>query len=925
MGQPLRWSGATVNYYLDPGSLSSVLNHDAAAAMVDAAAAVWNNVPTAAVQLVDAGTLAEDVTGSNLVMDAVGRILSPTDVASTATDFPVGVIFDADGKVVEAIKGVGYARSGFCRTNGVLALPDGFSSSGYYTHALIVVNGNCTRDSDLLKMVRFQLERAFGRILGLDNSQVTPDAVTNSITDGTAGWPIMQPNTGLCGNRGGNCLPDLTTLRYDDIAALSRLYPVTATNIDQLSGKVLTAANTVTLSGTVSFANGLPMQGVNVVARPLDSSGNPLYQYTVTAVTGVRFRANWGNAITGTVDGSGVAVDKWGSTNTNLRGAFDLSGILLPPGVSAADYQISFESIDGSYSADSSVGPFKLGTPTISGSIASVTLTGLAAGSSQTLTIKATGSAQSGGSDTISTASSPAALPVSGFWSGRLSQIGQSDWFLLSVRGNRSFTMVTIALDESGSPSKYKAMPVLGLWDASQPVTDNAVAAGTVLNGGTVGESWVGATTQSDGIVRLGVLEQRGDGRPDYVYRGWVLYADTVTPQTLPASGGAIVIKGMGFRSSCTVLVGGKAATITSLSPTEITAIAPASSTSGSMDVEVDDLPELGATAIMGSAISYNAGDSDALTLVTAPSGTVSLNVPYEFTVRAQDVNLKAVGGLTVTWSVVNGTATLGCGSSTCSVTTSGDGLATLSVTPTSTDWAGVAATLTNGSMIRSDFQGASSSALTALTPLQSVAAGATATWTAKALALSGGSPASGQTVTWTPASGIATPSSSSATTNTSGVATLNLNVGPLTEGQYSTSQACLNGSSSKCASFSVIGARAEYASMTPISGDIQTISSTGTPNQIALRVYDMNGNPMAGAAVTIYQAVYSWTAPCSRHRNCASGTLLATSSTTAVSGLDGSVVFAPASIPGVATKTIGLASTGATATVSTSLERLPE
>ena len=68
----------------------------------------------------------------------------------------------------------------------------------------------------------------------------------------------------------------------------------------------------------------------------------------------------------------------------------------------------------------------------------------------------------------------------------------------------------------------------------------------------------------------------RGDGRPDYAYNGWVLYADTVAPPRLPASGGPIVIHGMGFRPADTVLVGGQPALVTSISPNEITAIAPA-------------------------------------------------------------------------------------------------------------------------------------------------------------------------------------------------------------------------------------------------------------------------------------------------------------------------------------------------------------
>ena len=47
------------------------------------------------------------------------------------------------------------------------------------------------------------------------------------------------------------------------------------------------------------------MQGVNVVARPLDANGNPLYQYTVTFVSGALFNGNHGNPVTGWNDANG--------------------------------------------------------------------------------------------------------------------------------------------------------------------------------------------------------------------------------------------------------------------------------------------------------------------------------------------------------------------------------------------------------------------------------------------------------------------------------------------------------------------------------------------------------------------------------------------------------------------------------------------
>ena len=82
-------------------------------------------------------------------------------------------------------------------------------------------------------------------------------------------------------------------------------------------------------------------------------------------------------------------------------------------------------------------------------------------------------------------------------------------------------------------------------------------------------------------ILKPPVSDFNGDGRPDYSYNGWVLYADTVPPQRLPASGGPLVIHGMGFRLADTVLVGGQEAIVTSISPNEMTAIAPAAAARG--------------------------------------------------------------------------------------------------------------------------------------------------------------------------------------------------------------------------------------------------------------------------------------------------------------------------------------------------------
>jgi hypothetical protein len=505
-----------------------------------------------------------------------------------------------------------------------------------------------------------------------------------------------------------------------------------------------------------------------------------------------------------------------------------------------------------------------------------------------------------------------------------LSQVEQTDWFTFPVRGGRSFTVVTEALDESGAPTNVKAVPALGVWDTFDAVGSAAVGYEAGLNGLATGESWLQVTAAGDDVVRLGVADERGDGRPDYAYEGWVLYADTVQPQRLPAAGGAIVIHGMGFRAADTVLVGGQAALVVSISPNEITAIAPAaaSGVSGSVDVEVDDLPIYNAAAVISGGISYDSGTGDALTLVTAPMGTAPIGVPEAFTVSALGANLSPAGGVSVIYTVTSGTATLGCGQRSCTVTATGDGRATMNVTANGSTWSTVTAMLTNGASVKAEFCGGTPPSLTSLTPMLSLAAGATITWTTQALALTNGLPASGQTVAWQTNTGI-TMQSGAVTTNSNGIAAKALTAGPLSEGQTVTARACMNGGS-QCVTYTAFGARPEYATLAAVSGNSQSLTVSGTASQITLRVLDMDGNPMAGGTVTLYQALYVWAPPCAPHGRCAQSALLATQSATAISALDGIVTFSPASLAGVATNLLGLAVTGNTGSAKIAIEQHP-
>jgi hypothetical protein len=938
VGQPLHWANGQLNYYVDQGPLNSSVTNAQAKAMVDAAAALWSAIPTAGVTLTDMGALNEDVNGANILISGtnftvtneqtsqLGVLIEPADVTPSATSYPLGIIFDADGSIINALFGAGVSQQNSCQNNGVYVWIDNVNPDATIAHGIILLNGLCATNANLLQMMSFELERAFGRILGLDYSQVNPGALTNGEVNGMLGWPVMQPISGLCGASGGACIPSPSVLRWDDIAALNRLYPITAANLSSFPGKQLTAATTVSIQGTITFKTGAGMQGVNVVARPLDSSGNPLYQYTVTAVSGASFNGNHGNPVTGFADTNNNPLNLWGSNVASTQGFFDLSGISLPPGVTTANYQVSFEPINPLYILTNSVGPYLDASPEPSGTLSPISVPSMSAGSSQTLTVNVADSAAGDYNDAIGTEAQPRMLPASGLWAGRLSQVGQTDWFTFPVRGGRSFTVVTLAFDETGVPTSAKAMPSLGVWDAFDPVGSTAVGSEAGLNGLATGQSWLQVSAAGDDIVRLGIADERGDGRPDYAYEGWVLYADTVYPLRLPASGGAIVIHGMGFRSTDTVQVGGQQCLVTSISPNEITAVAPAaaSGVTGSVNVEVDDLPIYYASAVIIAGISYDSGTGDSLTLVTAPTSSVPIGVPEPFSVLALDSSLNPAGGVSVIYTVTSGTATLSCGLSTCTVTATGDGRATINVTATSSAWSTVTASLTNSSAsMRTEFYGGTPPTLASLSPMLSLAAGATFTWTTQALVLNNGNPLSGQSVAWKTSSSAITFQSGAVTTNSSGLAAKSLTVGPLAEGQTVTATACLNGTN-QCITFTAFGSRPEYATLQAVSGTTQNLSVSGTPAQITLRVLDMDGNPMAGATVTLYQALYAWTPPCAPHGSCVQGALLATQAATTTSAIDGSVNFSPASISGVATNLLALAVTGNTASANIAVEQHP-
>ena len=966
IGQPVVWTGGLVNYYVDQGGLGALSNTQAIA-MVDTAASVWNTVSTAAVRLTDAGSLAEDVTGGNVQAgNAVPQVLSfgaPNDVTPTATSTPVAVVFDSDGTVIDALEGAGSSTPTNCSQNGVLVWLDNFNTNATFGHGVIVLNGRCTGTSDLQEMMSYQVERAFGRILGLDFAQIYDGALTSSQPDGALAWPIMDVSEGDCGAAGGLCITNPTTPHWDDLAALSRMYPVTTGNIANFTDKVLTEQNTVSIQGTITFPDGQGMQGVNVVACPLDATGEPMYQYTVTFVSGSDFSGNHGNPVTGWEDAAGDRLDRFGSNIASQEGFFDLSAMPLPPGMKSVNYQVSFGAVNPLYTNSKSVGPYILGSPSPFGTLQTVAVNGLNAGSGQQLTVSAEGilrrplplprpvlpvalaqaqrtgtagslnqsvlrdkdspqpamtnSAPINASEVMSQAASegteaqPEPLPVTGTWTSLLGSVGAGDWFVFPVRTNHLFTVVTQALDDVGAPTDMKAMPVIGAWDGYDATGVSAAAFSDAFNGNSLGETVLELSTDASEIIRISVADQRGDGRPDYAYRGWVLYADSVIPQVLPQSGGLIIINGMGFHSGDSVYVNGVRSSISEITPTQILALAPANSLGaiGSVDVEVNDIASYGASTTIPGGLSYGAASGDTLSLLTGPSGQVPLNTPVTFSVSAKQADGSPAGNVTVNFSITSGTAILACGQTICPVVTNAQGTAALSIAATTTSIATVKASLNNGSNVSVTFAGLSAPQLTALAPAIVVAAGGTVQWPVQALVLANNIPQSGQSVLWKSVTGITAPTSPSST-NTTGIASAVLNVTNLTANQSAVSQACLSGSST-CVQFTAMGSAPASATLSALSGASQEIEVGSSPVPVVIFVRDGSGNALAGATVSITQALYAWAPECPVHGRCDVPPLLSIERSNLVSASDGTISVTPIISSGNATTLQGVAAIG--------------
>ena len=848
-GHPLTWPAGAITYFTDQGDLSPILPNASANSFVAGVFNQWTSVTTAALSATSGGQLAENVSGSNVIRNADGTISMPPDIQPTATGTPIGVVYDSDGSVTDALLGAGAGGSSQCFWNAVIGGPDNYGSLATYQHALVVINGQCAQQSSQLTDVQYRLVRVIGGILGLGWSQLNLNVETGSphpTADDYAGFPVMHFTDPW------NCVP--ITLCYsnpyqfstDDIAALSRLYPVTAQNQSGFPGKQIFSTTTARIHGSVYFADShgqrtQPMQGVSVVARWVDpTTGQPSHRYAASSVSGFLFCGNDGNPITGPQDALGDWFAEWGSDDSSLEGFFDLAGLPIPSGTSA-QYQLTVEALDPYWS--SQVGPYSPGPVSPSGSAQPITVT-VSAGSDVAQDILMIGSAQPM-AEASSSWTSPAALPADADWMTSLNHWGTADYFLLPAQANRTLSVAVTALDESSRASESKSQPVIGMWTASDPPGTPAPAyTPSPFNTVTFGMTRLDAQVTTGGNFLLAISDVRGDGRPDYRYHAHVLYADSISPARVGVNGGPLTVQGIGFGSGLAATIGNTVATQLSVSAGQITLSAPAHS-DGVQNVTITD-PVSGAFSIMTGVLTYGTAATDNIVLIygSNPSTPVGAQATNPVTVRVLAADgTTPISGATVGWSATNRVQLSACGgSSSCSLATDQDGYAATWLTPSATGVATITATLAPGvySPVKS-VSGTlnaieSSSDIGVLNPYLWISEGATVSLPLTARALSNGVPRTNAQVNFTVLAGSATLSAVSAQTDSSGNATVTLTV-PQIASLVEVS-ACAAPGNAPCAIYYLNPVPLSHQVLELVSGAGQI--STGPPFQpVVVRVVD--------------------------------------------------------------------------------------
>ena len=695
-GVPIGWKQPTLLYYTDPAALSSAVSHDAADALVAAAASAWN-VPLASITLGQGGALAEHVSGQNTYLDTSGLVFPDDVLSANAAAIPIAVVYDADGSVTDLLLGSGASDPSGCRQNSVTQTVDSFDPAGYILHAIIVLNGRCTGPAPELQLeMQYQLMRAFGRVLGLAWSQTNDNVFTGTPTPTEAqalNWPIMHPLDILCGPYAYQCLPNPFQLRPDDISSLVAVYP-NAQNGPALAGKQPSLDQGNRAAGHVYFPTGEGMAGVNVLVRREPDGGTSFDSfYVASGVTGASFHSGGSSPF---IPPDTSVRGSFGSTDPSSSGAYSIAYVPIFPGNAWQNLSLTTEPVNLLYAGEHGLGPYALNEVASSGSAMTQASYVNGPWSEDDTDFTIPDAAPTCGNGADGSASAPIATPTNGWWKGLLCGFGHAAYNSMQVTPGRSLTVEVTAIDAQGLATEAKAMPVIGIFaptDAPGSLPTLGVTP-SAFNSLAVGMTTLSVQTGQLTSLWFGIADQRGDGRPDFNYQARVFYADSILPRQIETSGGTITISGSGFRPGNAVFINGVAAKPLSWTPTTIVVNVPsmavAQAPNGTaVDVLVRDL-STGASSTMTAAFTYTTAATlpNTMHIVSAPAPPVYVGdaaaTPFAVQVVAPD-GVTPIAGDPVVFSATFGTAKFSaCPAATCTVRTDSHGVASTAVTPTS-------------------------------------------------------------------------------------------------------------------------------------------------------------------------------------------------------------------------------------------------
>ncbi len=900
-GTPENWNTTQLLYFTDPGDLQTSVSHAQADAMVAAAAAVWN-VPTSSLSLTQGGTLAEDVSTANSYFNGTTMVFPADVTAANETAMPVAVLYDKDGSLTDLLLGSGASAPVACRQHAVTESVDDIGPDGYLHHAIVILNGRCVGGApEQLTQMQYQLARAFGRVLGVAWSQNNDNVFTAATTvtaDEEAYWPLMHPIDVICGTYTYQCMANPFSLRPDDLNALALLYPVKPYNLS--AGKQLSSTDAVEAWGWMTFPTGQGMDWVNVTTHRIHAGAMEPWE-TVSSTTGFGYQQALSNPVTGL-----QAVNE-GSYFAQQEGYFYMPAV---PVDTISNVFFTSEPINPLYTGAYALAPYVRPPVTPSGS-AQTSVDWSATGGQYGTYFTPADAASSCAPGNDGSEAAPATFDASGWQTGLLCAWGHSSWWTATVRAGRSWTLEVTATDETGTATTEKAQPIMGIWRASDgtgtlpTLAAQEVPFNSIVLGMTQARMAASAVNTP---LRVAVSDQFGAGRPDFSYTARLLYADAVSPTSLGTAGGLFTIRGMGFRQGAVVRVNGVAATIHSVTATQIVAVAPSLALVGAtlgraVTVAVNDPVSNGSTTIT-RAITYtqSAASADLLQLVSAPvrlETGIGSAVPFAVRVLASDGVTPVVGG-TVQFAVSAGQAGFsGCpAAAVCNAVSDAQGLAQVRITGLAAGNLTFGATeMSGGATVQVTLPDVDPVRTLALSETaRYVAAGASGTWTLGIGAVQDGVAASGAPVTWTASNGL-TLGVQAGETAANGTATAMVSVEGIAAGSVGTVTGCVW--RTICGTWTVYGVDAALWRIGVTSGAGQSVPTDLSLKPVGLLVTDVAGHVLEGAPVQVYQRVLAPEGVCSTPGRCPAEEVLNSSQSSGSSDMSGMLTVVPLQVPG--------------------------